>query len=53
MFDSNFCADRRRALQLLSGAAVVAALPGFSRSAVAADKLVVGVIYVGPRDDYA
>jgi simple sugar transport system substrate-binding protein len=52
MFDSNFRADRRRALQLISGAAAAAALPGFSRSAIAADKLVVGVIYVGPRDDY-
>jgi simple sugar transport system substrate-binding protein len=52
MFDSNFRADRRRALQLISGAAAAAALPGFSRSALAADKLVVGVIYVGPRDDY-
>jgi basic membrane protein A len=52
MFDSNFRPDRRRALQLISGAAAAAALPGFSRSAIAADKLVVGVIYVGPRDDY-
>jgi len=52
MFDNNFRADRRRALQLISATAAAAALPGFSRSALAADKLVVGVIYVGPRDDY-
>ena len=52
MSDSNYRADRRRALQLISGAAAAAALPGFARSAFAADKLVVGVIYVGPRDDY-
>lgn len=52
MFDNNFRADRRRALQLISATAAAAALPGFSRSAIAADKLVVGVIYVGPRDDY-
>jgi simple sugar transport system substrate-binding protein len=52
MIDSNFRAERRRALQLISGIAAAAALPGFPRSALAADKLVVGVIYVGPRDDY-
>jgi simple sugar transport system substrate-binding protein len=50
--DKHFRADRRRAVQLIAGAAAATALSGFSRAAFAADKLVVGVIYVGPRDDY-
>src|SRR5215470_13796166 len=45
--------SRREALGRLGAAGVVAAVAplAFARSA-AADKLVVGVIYVGPRDDY-
>ena len=45
--------DRRDVLKRLGLATAVAALPALSaRVAAAADKLVVGVIYVGPRDDY-
>jgi basic membrane protein A and related proteins len=42
--------DRRQVLKALGAAGVVGALG--ARAAHAADKLVVGVIYVGPRDDY-
>jgi len=42
--------DRRQALKTLGAVGVVGALG--ARRAWAADKLVVGVIYVGPRDDY-
>jgi simple sugar transport system substrate-binding protein len=45
--------DRRAVLTGLGAAGALAALgPLHSRRAAAADKLVVGVIYVGPRDDY-
>jgi simple sugar transport system substrate-binding protein len=45
--------DRRQLLQGLGTATVLGALaPLGARRAAAADKLVVGVIYVGPRDDY-
>ncbi len=45
--------DRRTLLKRLGMAGVVGALaPLGARRALAADKLVVGVIYVGPRDDY-
>src|SRR5258706_15553181 len=44
---------RRDMLKHLGGAGALSALgPLGMRSAFAADKLVVGVIYVGPRDDY-
>src|SRR5256712_2846568 len=43
--------DRRELLLGLAGAGVVGAL-GAAGRALGADKLVVGVIYVGPRDDY-
>src|SRR5438093_6009776 len=43
--------DRRELLLGFAGAGVVGALAVASR-ALGADKLVVGVIYVGPRDDY-
>src|SRR5437879_9760332 len=43
--------DRRELLLGLAGAGVVGALAAAGR-ALGADKLVVGVIYVGPRDDY-
>ena len=42
--------DRRQVLKALGAAGVVGALG--ARGAWAADKLVIGVIYVGPRDDY-
>ena len=42
--------DRRQVLKALGAAGVVGAFG--TRGAWAADKLVVGVIYVGPRDDY-
>src|SRR5437667_11259630 len=42
---------RREVLLGLAGAGVVGALAAAGR-ALGADKLVVGVIYVGPRDDY-
>src|SRR5262249_34952946 len=45
--------NRREMLQRLGMAGAVGAIGGFgARSAAAIDKLVVGVIYVGPRDDY-
>jgi simple sugar transport system substrate-binding protein len=46
--------SRREALGRLGAAGVLGALGplGLRRAAAAADKLVVGVIYVGPRDDY-
>src|SRR5438067_11765626 len=43
--------DRRELLLGLAGAGALGALAAASR-ALGADKLVVGVIYVGPRDDY-
>src|SRR5262245_27690518 len=44
---------RREVLAGLGAAGVVGALGGLPvRRAAAADKIVVGVIYVGPRDDY-
>jgi len=42
--------DRRQVLKALGAAGIVGALG--ARAARASDKLVVGVIYVGPRDDY-
>jgi simple sugar transport system substrate-binding protein len=45
--------SRRDLLKLLGAAAVAGAAPSLPAApAGAADKLVVGVIYVGPRDDY-
>ena len=45
--------DRRQVLRALGAAGVVGAVGALGRGvARAADKLVVGVIYVGPRDDY-
>jgi simple sugar transport system substrate-binding protein len=45
--------SRRDVLKQLGAAGVTGALSQFGlQSAFAADKLVVGVIYVGPRDDY-
>src|SRR5438128_8617757 len=43
--------DRRELLLGLAGAGALGALAAAGR-ALGADKLVVGVIYVGPRDDY-
>ena len=45
--------SRREVLKQLGAAGVAGAMSQFgARYAFAADKLVVGVIYVGPRDDY-
>ncbi len=45
--------SRRDLLKILGAAGVAGAAASFARGpAYAADKLVVGVIYVGPRDDY-
>jgi basic membrane protein A len=44
--------SRREALKTLGVVGAIGALGGWPRAARAADKLVVGVIYVGPRDDY-
>jgi basic membrane protein A and related proteins len=53
MSEANKQLDRREALKRLGAAGVVGALAPFGiGAALAADKLVVGVIYVGPRDDY-
>ena len=53
MNDSTGRMSRRDALKTLGAAGAVAALgAGVPRPAAAADKLVIGVIYVGPRDDY-
>jgi basic membrane protein A len=47
---SNF--NRRDLLKALAAAGLASAAPWLAPRALAADKLVVGVIYVGPRDDY-
>jgi basic membrane protein A len=53
MLDMTEHASRREALKTLGLAGAVGALELFGpRPGRAADKLVVGVIYVGPRDDY-
>jgi len=53
MNDARTRLDRRAVLTGLGAAGALAALnPLGARRAAAADKLVVGVIYVGPRDDY-
>lgn len=43
---------RRDLLKAIGATGIASATPWFSSHAFAADKLVVGVIYVGPRDDY-
>ena len=53
MSDSIERLDRRALLKRLGMAGALGALaPLGARRALAADKIVVGVIYVGPRDDY-
>jgi basic membrane lipoprotein Med (substrate-binding protein (PBP1-ABC) superfamily) len=53
MSDATQKLDRRDILRGLGAAGALAGLaPLYPRAAAAADKLVVGVIYVGPRDDY-
>jgi basic membrane protein A len=53
MSDSTYGLDRRELLKRLGMAGALGAIGHVgARRAVAADKLVVGVIYVGPRDDY-
>ena len=53
MSDSSKRFDRREMLRYLGAAGAASALAPFGlRSALAADKIVIGVIYVGPRDDY-
>ena len=53
MTDCSSRLDRREMLKRLGVAGALGAVGGLgARRAVAADKLVVGVIYVGPRDDY-
>ena len=53
MGDSIHRINRREMLQRLGMAGALGAMGSFGyRGAHAADKLVVGVIYVGPRDDY-
>ena len=53
MNDSTGRMSRRQALGYLGAAGALGALlPWRAGRAAAADKLVVGVIYVGPRDDY-
>lgn len=53
MSDNTHFPGRRGFLKQLSAAGALGALsPALIRQAMAADKLVVGVIYVGPKDDY-
>jgi simple sugar transport system substrate-binding protein len=53
MSEANKHFNRREVLKRLGAAGIVGALAPFGiRGAFAANKLVVGVIYVGPRDDY-
>ena len=47
---SNF--NRRDLLKALAAASLAGTAPWLASRAFAADKIVVGVIYVGPRDDY-
>ena len=47
---SNF--NRRDLLKALGAAGLAGTAPWLASRAFAADKLVVGVISVGPRDDY-
>ena len=44
--------NRRELLRYLSAGAATALMPGLAGRAFAQGKLTVGVIYVGPRDDY-
>ncbi len=44
--------SRRDVLKLLGAAGLASAFGGVMPRAFAANKLVVGVIYVGPKDDY-
>jgi len=53
MSNNKFSSSRRNLFKSAAGAAAVAALGAFPfRDALAASKLTVGVIYVGPRDDF-
>jgi len=52
MAQTRFSAGRRDILRILGSGAAASALPFGIGLAGAADKLVVGVIYVGPRDDF-
>ncbi len=53
MNNRNSCLmSRRGMLRAAAAGAAAAMLPGAVRQAFAADKITVGVIYVGPRDDY-
>ncbi|MBS0346088.1 MAG: BMP family ABC transporter substrate-binding protein [Proteobacteria bacterium] len=52
MAQTRFSAGRRDILRILGTGAAASALPFGIGLAGAADKLVVGVIYVGPRDDF-
>lgn len=52
MVDSTLSAGRRTVLRVLGAGAACQILPFGIGRAAAADKLVVGVIYVGPRDDF-
>lgn len=52
MAQTRFSAGRRDILRILGTGAAASALPFGIGVAGAADKLVVGVIYVGPRDDF-
>jgi basic membrane protein A and related proteins len=52
MSDLELRSSRRRALRLLSGSAVAAGLAPWTGAFSQSTKIIVGVIYVGPRDDY-
>jgi simple sugar transport system substrate-binding protein len=53
MGNTKFSPGRRKLLKVAGAAAALAALgPLTARSALAATKMTVGVIYVGPRNDY-
>jgi basic membrane protein A and related proteins len=52
MVDSTLSAGRRNVLRVLGAGAAWQVLPFGIGRAEAAEKLVVGVIYVGPRDDF-
>jgi basic membrane protein A len=52
MSDLELRSSRRRALRLLSGSAVAAGLAPWKGAFPQSNKIIVGVIYVGPRDDY-
>jgi basic membrane protein A len=52
MMMPNFDSKRRNLIKTLAAAGTVGSLPLWARNALAANPIVVGFIYVGPKDDF-